>query len=111
MLRRPKQAVIKKQKGRTNYNVKSTQNLIMNPSYGLLQNTGFRVAIMANEPGELTAAHIYAMEFILKKELKKSTPLKLLKTNKYLLRLFPHRPRSKKPNETGLGRGKGPIHS
>jgi len=132
MLRRPKQLTNKKQKGRAvkDYNVRTTQRLIsfvrgapIITEGGPLKEGGtlsipssmpspsirstVKVAIVAKEPGEISAGQIYAMEYVLKRQLNK-------KASSYqapILRLYPHRPRSKKPNEAGLGRGKGPINS
>jgi ribosomal protein L16/L10AE len=86
---------------------------------------------VAAEAGEITAAQIYAMEYVIKRELKGAGTKTVLapvqevieesedkikvgrvsqkRAGKYILRVYPHRSRSKKPNETGLGRGKGAI--
>jgi ribosomal protein L16/L10AE len=108
MLRRPRKAINKKQKGRTNYNIRVNQ-LRMGGA-----GTTLPTAILSKEAGEITASQISAMEYVVKRVLKKSgfSSMAVLRSGpRYVLRLFPHRPRSKKPNETGLGRGKGPINS
>jgi len=119
MLRKPKQIVNKKQKGRNNYNIRSNQRPITRLFDSLFLNIVelskekqdvVKAIVVAMEAGEITAAQIYAMEFIIKRQQKKRTSINR-KSSKYILRIFPHRPRSKKPNETGLGRGKGAIHN
>ena len=53
----------------------------------------------AVEPGLLTAQQIESMRVTISRQLKK--------VGKLFLRVFPHKPISKKPAETRMGKGKG----
>lgn len=61
------------------------------------------IGILAQEPGQLRVSQLVALEKVIQKALKK------IPGSHYDLRVYPHIPLTKKPNETGLGRGKGPI--
>lgn len=55
--------------------------------------------LRAIEPGYLTSRQIEAMRVTLSRYLKK--------TGSFYLRVFPHKPVTKKPAETRMGKGKG----
>ena len=73
MLRRPNirrnKGSIKKQKGRTNYNVINNQNWLETKWADSEILTGIG-GVVAKESGELRASQIYAMEFVVKKVIK-----------------------------------------
>lgn len=104
MLRRPRikgVGSIKRQKGRTCYNVRSNQKWLKWETDSKVEGIG---GIVAGEAGEIRAAQIHAMENVIKKELKSSD-----NQSKHILRIYPHTPRTQKGKETGLGMGKGAI--
>jgi len=57
--------------------------------------------LQAVEPGWLTAQQIEAMRVSMSRKLKK--------IGKLFLRVFPDKPITKKPAETRMGKGKGPV--
>lgn len=57
--------------------------------------------LQAVEPGWLSAQQIEAMRISLSRKLKK--------IGKLFLRVFPDKPITKKPAETRMGKGKGPV--
>ena len=57
--------------------------------------------LQAVEPGWLTAQQIEAMRVTMSRKLKK--------IGKLFLRVFPDKPVTKKPAETRMGKGKGPV--
>ncbi len=57
--------------------------------------------LQAVEPGWLTAQQIEAMRVSMARKLKK--------IGKLFLRVFPDKPITKKPAETRMGKGKGPV--
>ena len=58
-------------------------------------------ALQAVEPGWLSAQQIEAMRVTMSRKLKK--------IGKLFLRVFPDKPITKKPAETRMGKGKGPV--
>jgi large subunit ribosomal protein L16 len=57
--------------------------------------------LQALEPAYVTAAQIEAMRVALSRRLKKA--------GKFVLRVFPDKPYTKKPAETRMGKGKGNV--
>jgi large subunit ribosomal protein L16 len=57
--------------------------------------------LKALEPGRITAAQIESLRVIIKRALKKE--------GKIFVRIFPHKPITKKPAEVRMGNGKGNL--
>lgn len=100
-------ALYKRQKGRTPVVVRSSR--------WLERGDKGVVGIIAAEPGQIRVSQLIALDKVIAKNTKKLAAVtkergagKARKTHQ--LRVYPHIPLTKKPNETGLGRGKGPIH-
>ncbi len=101
----------KRQKGRNPVDVRSSMFInVPKPVLGKSiipksnLNANTNVGIIAREPGQLRLSQLIAAEKVVLKALKK------IPNSHYDLRVYPHIPLTKKPNETGLGRGKGPIN-
>jgi large subunit ribosomal protein L16 len=100
MLLKPKRTkFLKNQKGRIKY--------VYRPfKYTAKEN---KYAIVALEPGRITASHIYSTDLGIKRKLKQGGGNSKSIKRSLILKIFPHLPVTKKPIEVRMGKGKGKV--